>query len=70
MRFVVVKSEDQQAQAMLFRTRDMLVRQRTQLVNALRGHLVEHGVIAAQGLVHMKRLRLPFKRPPMIRCIR
>ena len=56
MRFVAVKSEDQPAQAMLFRTRDMLVRQRTQLVNALRGHLAEHGVIAAQGLVHMKRL--------------
>jgi transposase len=44
MRFVALKSEDQQAQAMLFRTRDLLVRQRTQLVNALRGHLAEHGI--------------------------
>ena len=55
-RFVAVKTEEQQAQAMLFRTRDLLVRQRTQLVNALRGHLAEHGVVAAQGLVHVRRL--------------
>lgn len=37
MRFVAVKTEEQQARAMLFRTRDLLVRQRTQLINALRG---------------------------------
>lgn len=41
---------------MLFRTRHLLVRQRTQLVNALRGHLAEHGVVAAQGPAHLKRL--------------
>ena len=56
MRFVAVKTEAQQAQAMLFRTRDLLVRQRTQLINALRGHLAEHGVVAAQGKAHLKRL--------------
>jgi transposase len=56
MRFVALKSEDQQSQAMLFRPRDLLVRRRTQLVNALRGYLAEHGIIAAQGLVHVKRL--------------
>ena len=56
MRFVAVKTEEQQAQAMLFRTRNLLVRQRTQLVNALRGHLAEHGVVAPQGLVNVKRL--------------
>ena len=55
MRFVEVKTEEQQAQAMLFRARDLLVRQRTQLVNALRGHLAEHGVVAPQGLVNVKR---------------
>ena len=38
MRFVAVKSEAQQARGMLFRTRDLLVRQRTQTINALRGH--------------------------------
>ncbi len=54
MRFVAVKTEEQQARAMLFRTRDLLVRQRTQLINALRGHLAEHGVVAPQGPVNVK----------------
>src|SRR4029079_6483127 len=54
MRFVAVKSEEQQARAMLFRTRDLLVRQRTQLINALRGHLAEHGVVRAQGPANVK----------------
>ena len=46
MRFVAVKTEEQQAQGMVFRTRDLLVCQRTQTINALRGHLAEFGVIA------------------------
>src|SRR6056297_3296354 len=54
MRFVAVKSEAQQAKAMAFRTRDLLVGQRTQLINALRGHLAEHGLIAPQGPAHVK----------------
>ena len=54
MRFVAVKTEEQQARSMIFRTRDLLVRQRTQLVNALRGHLAEHGTVAAQGLAKVK----------------
>ena len=54
MRFVAVKTEEQQARAMLFRTRDLLVRQRTQLINALRGQLSEHGVVAPQGPANMK----------------
>ena len=41
---------------MLFRTRDLLVRQRTQTINALRGHLAEFGVVAAQGPAHVDRL--------------
>ncbi len=41
---------------MLFRTRELLVGQRTQLVNALRGHLAEHGVIVAKGLGNIERL--------------
>ncbi|MCY3839979.1 MAG: IS110 family transposase [Gammaproteobacteria bacterium] len=49
MHLVEVKTEEQQARAMLFRTRDLLVRQRTQLINALRGHLAEFGVVAPQG---------------------
>ena len=54
MRFVALKTEEQQARSMIFRTRDLLVRQRTQLVNALRGHLAEHGIIAAHGLAKVK----------------
>ncbi len=57
MRFVAVKSADQQAAGMAFKTRDLFVRQRTQLINALRGHLAEHGVVAPQGVAHLKRLR-------------
>src|ERR1700759_3862835 len=56
MRFVTVKTEEQQARAMLFRTRDLLVRQRTQPINALRGHLAEHGLVAPQGPANLKGL--------------
>src|SRR4249919_2951167 len=56
MRFVAVKTEEQQARSMIFRTRDLLVRQRTQLINALRGHLAEHGVIAPQGSANVRLL--------------
>ena len=63
MRFVAVKTEEQQAQGMVFRTRDLLVRQRTQTINALRGHLAEFGVIAPQGPVHVRRLALAIEIP-------
>lgn len=56
MRFVAVKTEAQQARAMLFRTRQMFVGQRTQMINALRGHLAEHGLVAATGTAQLKRL--------------
>lgn len=56
MRTVAVKTAGQQAQAMLFRTRELLVGQRTQLVNALRGHLAEHGIIVGKGINHVGRL--------------
>jgi transposase len=56
MRFVAVKTEEQQSLAMLFRTRQMFVAQRTQLINALRGHLAEHGLVAPRGTAHLKRL--------------
>ncbi len=46
MHFVAVKSEEQQASALVFRTRDLLVRLRTQLINAIRGHLTEYGWVA------------------------
>ncbi len=50
MRFVPVKTAEQQAALALHRVRDLLVRQRTMLVNALRAHLAEFGVIAPKGL--------------------
>jgi len=48
MRFVPVKSTDQQAVLVLHRSRDLLVKQRTMLINALRCHLAEFGIVAAQ----------------------
>jgi transposase len=56
MRFVPVKSEEQQAAILLHRVRDLLIRQRTQLVNALRSHLAEFGIVGPQGLWNVKRL--------------
>jgi transposase len=50
MRFVLVKSAEQQAQGMVLKVRETLVHQRTQLVNTLRGHAAEFGVIAAKGI--------------------
>ena len=49
MRFVAVRSIDNQAILMHHKVRELLVAQRTQLLNALRGHLTEIGIIAAQG---------------------
>jgi transposase len=49
IRFVRIKSAEQQGRLMQHRTRDLLMRQRTQLINALRAHLAELGVAAAQG---------------------
>jgi len=56
MRFVAVKSEDQQAMAMLHRVRDQLMRQRTATINALRGHLAEFGIVAAQRRAGLREL--------------
>jgi transposase len=54
MRFVAVKTKAQQAVLMLHKTRDLLVRQRTMLINALRGHLGEFGIVTAQGAAGVK----------------
>ena len=56
MRFVAVKSEAQQASAMTFKARDLLVRQRSNTINALRGHMAEFGLIAPKGIAHVGRL--------------
>src|SRR6266850_1289287 len=56
MRFVRIKSAEQQGQLMQHRTRDLLMRQRTQVINALRAHLAELGIVAAQGDKGVKEL--------------
>jgi transposase len=56
MRFVQVKSAAQQGQLMQHRTRDLLMRQRTQVINALRAHMAELGIVAAQGRDGIKEL--------------
>jgi len=54
MRFVAVKSAETQGRAVAFRTHQCLVRQRTQLINALRGHLAEFGLVAPKGPASLK----------------
>src|SRR5262245_7717131 len=56
MRFVTVKTVEQQGRLMQHRVRDQLIRQRTQLINAVRSHMAELGIIAAQGRNGMKEL--------------
>jgi transposase len=56
MRFVAVKSQDVQGAASVFRVRELLIRQRTQAINALRGHLTEFGQVAPKGAANISRL--------------
>ena len=56
MRFVGVKSAEQQGRLMQHRARDLLMRQRTQAINALRAHMAELGIVAAQGREGLKTL--------------
>ena len=56
MRFVPVKSEEQQSVLMLHRVRELLIRQRTMLINALRGHLAELGIVTRQGVAGVSML--------------
>jgi transposase len=78
MRFVAVKSAERQSVLALHRTRELLVRQRTMLINAIRGHCAEFGIIAPQGLAgranSSNRYARPIKRrfrtwrDPLCRC--
>jgi len=63
MRFVAVKSEAQQASAAVFRARDLMVRQRTQLINCLRGLVAEYGWVAPQGRFRMAQLMADIEDP-------
>ncbi len=56
MRNVPIKSEKQQGVPVLHRARDLLTRQRTMIINAIRAHLAEFGIVAAQGPHHVAEL--------------
>ena len=57
MHYVAVKSAEHQARAVAYRTHQCFVGQRTQVINALRGHLAEFGLVFAQGTPHLKDIR-------------
>jgi transposase len=63
MRFVTIKSAENQAALMLHRVREMLVRQRTMLATGLRAHLAEFGIIAPQGIHRVERLAAEVHNP-------
>ena len=63
MRFVPVKSVEKQGAAAVFRVRELLIRQRTQTINALRGHLTEFGEVVPQGVASMRRLITVIEEP-------
>ena len=70
MRFVAVKSPEQQSALALHRTRDLLIRQRTQLVNMIRAQLAEFGIALPKGIQHALRLvgrLVDGKKQPMIK---
>jgi transposase len=56
MRFVAVKTEQQQAMASIHRVRDLLMKQHTMLINQLRGLMAEFGIVVAKGVPHVKEL--------------
>lgn len=56
MHFVPVKSEETQGAASVFRVRELLIRQRTQAINALRGHLTEFGQVVLKGAANVSSL--------------
>jgi transposase len=58
MRFVPIKTPDEQAACMVLRTRELFVRQRSQTANAMRAHMAELGIIAATGMTSIAKLIL------------
>jgi transposase len=64
--YVAVKSAEHQARAVSYRTHQCFVGQRTQMINALRGHLAEFGLIFAQGVPHLKDIRIAIQNEAVI----
>lgn len=63
MRFVPIKTAEQQSTLVIHRVRETLVRQKTQLINALRGHLAEFGIVAPQGAQKVAQLTMRLADP-------
>src|SRR5258708_7839038 len=63
MRFVAIKTEEQQAASGLHKVRELLVKQRTMLINSLRGLAAEYGIVAATGPQHVDELARMLDRP-------
>jgi transposase len=63
MRFVPIKTPEQQAAGMVLKTRDLLVRQRSQTANAFRAHMSELGVVAAAGMASLAKLAEAIRDP-------
>ena len=63
MRFVSIKSEEQQALLVLHRVRETLVGQRIQLINTIRGHMAEFGIVAPRGAANVQQLILRLAEP-------
>lgn len=70
MRFVAVKSAEQQSMLLLHRVRELLVRQRTMLATALRAHLAEFGITAPQGIQRVEKLAAAMQDPAVPRLTR
>jgi transposase len=66
MRFVPIKTADQQATGMVLKTRDLLIRQRSQTANAFRSHMSELGIITAAGMVSLAKLAQMMRDPDNI----
>ena len=56
MRFVPIKSREEQAAGMILKARELLIRQRSQTANALRSHMAEMGIVAATGMTSIAKL--------------
>lgn len=56
MRFVPIKSPEEQAAGMVLKTRELFIRQRSQTANAMRAHLAELGIVAATGMTSIANL--------------
>ena len=63
MRYIEPKTGEQQGRALVFRTREQFVKQRTEAINALRSHLYEFGYVAPQGIGNLPRLEAVIEDP-------